>query len=156
MNLGSQANEIIVLLIPFGFFGLVLAMVIVGSKEKQVKARYRAEVQKEFLSKFSSGHELTEFLKAEGSEAFCEAVTGMPAKTSALETTLNAIGLGIILLSIGIGLLVLSFAPKLSTFGVLLTAAGIGILICVVVGGFLTRKWAARGESTPPAGSKIS
>src|SRR5262249_40596775 len=104
MNLGSQAVEIIGVLIPFGLFGLVLAMVIAGSKEKQVKARYQAEVQKEFLSKFASGHELTEFLKTEGYEAFFEAVTGTPRKSSAMETTLNAIGLGIILLSIGIGL----------------------------------------------------
>src|SRR5215467_13818642 len=68
MNLGSHAVEIVGVLIPFGFFGLVLAMVVVGSKEKQVKARYQAEVQKEFLSKFASGHELTEFLRTEGAE----------------------------------------------------------------------------------------
>ncbi len=68
------------IVVPVAAFGMVVLIVWIASREKQSRARYRAEVQRDLIAKFASGQELTEFLKSEGSRALLRPVSGSRGK----------------------------------------------------------------------------
>ena len=49
-------------LVPIGLFAMIVLLIWLSSRHKQAKARARAELNKHFLGKFTSGQDLTEFL----------------------------------------------------------------------------------------------
>jgi hypothetical protein len=146
-------STVIPILIPLGAFIMVVIIVWVASQEKQAKARYRAEVQKELIAKFGSGRELTEFLNSEGSQRLLGTLQGSDEGSSQdpRRKTIGLITGGLINLSIGAGLLAfVSFWREgvvpglqwsLMLAGWLTTGLGASLLIVAAVSYHLAKKW---------------
>jgi hypothetical protein len=144
--------ETIGVLIPLASFLMVIIIVWVASQEKQAKARYRAEVQKELIAKFGSGRELTEFLNSEGSQRLLGALQGSDEGSSQdpRRKTIGLITGGLINLSIGAAFLVvvslgLDGVPGLRwpfmLAGWITIGVGASLLISAAVSYYLSKKW---------------
>jgi hypothetical protein len=150
--------EMMGFLIPFGAFLMVIIIVWVASQEKQAKARYRAEVQKELIAKFGSGRELSEFLNSEGSQRLLGTLRSSEAEQGQ-DPRQKAIGLitsSIICMSIGGAFLYVgaSWAEAHWPFvlvGLILLGVGGSLLISAAISYYLTKKW----ELDKPAGSSL-
>lgn len=132
-------------LIPFGAFIMVIIIVWVASQEKQAKARYRAEVQRELIAKFSSGRELSEFLNSEGSRHLLGSLSGSEEAT-AQDPRRKIIGLitgGLINLAIGAAFFYvgLSMGFPFNMIGLLMLGIGAALLISAAVSYYLSQKW---------------
>jgi hypothetical protein len=140
-------------LIPVGAFIMVAIIVWVASLEKQAKARYRAEVQKELIAKFGSGRELSEFLNSEGSRQFLASLG--PKEDNRQDLRHKTIGLitgGLINLSIGGAFLYVATSSRgMSLVGWILTGVGASLLISSGITSYLTKKWGM----DQPAGSDL-
>jgi hypothetical protein len=137
-------------LIPFGAFVMVVIIVWVASQEKQAKARYRAEVQKELIAKFGSGRELSEFLNSEGSQRLLGALRGSEDEPGVdpRRKILGLITAGIICLSIGAAFLgaasYLSHPSARMPFmlvGFIMLGVGGSLLLSTLISSYLTKKW---------------
>ena len=103
---GLGFPEIVILIVPFAFAAFLIWMVArkIWGGEKQ-----HLDVQKEIVSKFSSGDELRDFLKSEeGKALFRNFATDVPARRSPRERAVSRIGIGIVLMIVGGGLLILA------------------------------------------------
>jgi len=116
----QTVEDILALLIPFAAFAMVIGIVWIASREKLAKARIRAEVQKELLSKFSSSGELKEFLSSEASKIFLQ-----EPPRSAANRVIRLVVTGIILLAIGGGFFL---AGTDNEAAALCAAAGFGLI----------------------------
>jgi hypothetical protein len=131
--------------IPFGAFVMVIIIVWVASQEKQARARYRAEVQKELIAKFGSGRELTEFLNSEGSQKLLGAL-GTPhegLRNDPRGKVIDLITGGLVCASIGAAF---SYVGTFRTFpfllvGLIMLGVGGSLLISAAVSYHFTKKW---------------
>lgn len=138
--------EMIGVLVPFGAFLMVVIIVWVASQEKQAKARYRAEVQKELIAKFGSGRELSEFLNSEGSRQLLGPLTTAKEETGQdpRRKTIDLITGGLICASIGgaffyVGI---SWGFPFTLVGLIMLGIGGSLLISAALTYYLTKKWA--------------
>ncbi len=148
-------------LVPLGAFAMVAIIVWVASHEKQVKARYRAEVQRDLIAKFSSGRELTEFLNSEGSQRLLGALQSPDEKASQdpRRKTIGLITGGLINFSIGAGFLtfvafwregvVPGLQWSLMLAGWIMIGLGSSLLIVAAISHQLSKKW---GLDNPAGG----
>jgi len=140
-------------LIPLAPFIMIVMIVWFGTRSRQAEYQRRAEMQKELLTKFSSAQELAEFMKTDGGKLF------MP-EPQKVRSPANRVGVACLVLIVGIGLLVARvFATMdrdaqqgISIGGVIVIAAGIGLLISGLVSHHLSRKW----ESETKDSSRIA
>src|SRR5215813_13923115 len=97
------------LMIVGGVFAFAAFLVWVAISKVRGGQKQHAEVQKEIVSKFSSGDELRAFLKSdEGKELFQNFDSeGLPRR-SLRERAVSRIGIGIVLMIVGGGLLTLA------------------------------------------------
>jgi hypothetical protein len=137
------------ILVPLAPFVMIIVIVWVGSRSRQAESQRRAEMQKELLAKFSSVQELSEFLKSDGGKLF------MP-EPQKLRSPAHRVGTGILVLVVGAGMLVSTrfftfdhdAHQVLSVAGVIVVAAGMGLLISAVVTQRLSRKWESETNSS--------
>ena len=130
------------ILIPLAPFIMIIFAIWFGSRTKQAQAKHRAEMQKDLLTKFSSAQELSDFLKTDGGKLL------MPEPVRE-RTPARRAGAGILVMVIGVGLMAASathppdveFGNTLLVAGVIVIAAGIGLLISAFVTQRLARKW---------------
>ncbi len=146
MNFGPETLSFI---IPIAAFVMVIIIVWVASQEKQAKARYRAEVQRELIAKFSSGRELSEFLNSEGSRQFLGSLSSAEddASQDPRRKTIGLITGGLINLTVGAALYYvgLSMARALGIWfnlaGLVTLGVGVALLISAAVSHYLSHKW---------------
>jgi len=96
--------ELLILVLPFAFAAYLIRMVArkIWGGQKQ-----HGEVQREIVSKFSSGEELRAFLKSEeGKALFRNFEAEVPTRRSVRERAISRIGIGIVLMIVGGGLLI--------------------------------------------------
>jgi len=137
------------ILVPLAPFIMIIFVIWFGSQVKKTQARHRAEMQKDLLTKFSSGQELAEFLKTDGGKLFMPE----PART---RSPAHRAGAGILVLVIGVGLIAAStthppdveFGNMLRVAGYIVIAAGVGLLISAFVTQRLARKWSVEDQKT--------
>jgi hypothetical protein len=136
----------IALLIPFGAFIMVIIITWVASQEKQAKARYRAEVQKELIAKFGTGRELTEFLNSEGSRQLLGVISSAKEGSSQIDDprkkTIDLITGGLICLSLGVAFFFV--ATGLRVFYIpafIVGGVGVGLLLSAAISHHLSKKW---------------
>jgi hypothetical protein len=145
--------------IPFGAFIMVIIIVWVASQEKQAKARYRAEVQKELIAKFGSGRELSEFLNSEGSRQLLGPL-GNPKDEPSHDPRRKIIDLitgGVVCMSIGgaffyVGASWMHVRMPFMLVGLILLGVGASLLISAALSYYLTKKWGL----DQPAGNDLS
>ena len=134
-------------LIPLAPFAMIIAIVGFGTFAKRARDRHRAELQKELLAKFSSAQELTEFMKTDAGKLL------MPEPARA-RTPAHRAGAGILVTIIGSGILFAShFAargddsgPNMKVAGMIVIAAGIGLLISAIFTHLIARKWGEQNQ----------
>lgn len=136
------APEMISVFVPLGAFLMVIIIVWVASQEKQAKARYRAEVQRELIAKFSSGRELSEFLNSEGSRQ----MLGGAGEEAVQDPRRKIIGLitgGLINMAMGAAffLVAISRGFPFDLVGFIMLGVGAALLISAAVSHYLSRKW---------------
>jgi hypothetical protein len=130
--------------IPFAAFLMVVLIVWLASREKQAKARYRAEVQKELIAKFGSGRELSEFLNSEGSRHLLGALgsSGEEHQQDFRHKTIGMMTGGLICLSIGAAFLYAGASRRgMVLVGFILLGVGGSLLISAAVSYYLAKKW---------------
>jgi hypothetical protein len=137
--------EMIGIFVPFGAFIMVIIIVWVASSEKQAKARYRAEVQKELIAKFGSGRELSEFLNSEGSRQLLGPI-GMSHEEVARDPrrkTLDLITGGLICTSIGGAFFFVGtkWGVPFLLVGLIMLGIGGSLLISAGISYYLSKKW---------------
>ena len=140
-------------LVPFGAFLMVVVIVWVASQEKQAKARYRAEVQKELIAKFGSGRELSEFLNSEGSRQLLGPLGDLKAdsRQDPRRKILDLVTGGLICASIGGAFFFVGtkWGFPFLLVGLIMLGIGGSLLISAALSYYLTRKWGL----DKPAGS---
>ena len=137
-----QSSEIIVVLVVFAFAGFVLSLF---AARDRAQIRYRTEVQKELIAKFSSSQELAEFLNSEAGKLLIVGSKGDEAKhgqqgppKTAKEIVGLAVAWGVLILAVGGAI----FAIHGLTMGsALLLALGIGFQVNAVLGYLFSKKW---------------
>jgi len=128
------------LLVPLGFFALVVMIVWLLIRKNQARTRTRAEFHRQLLEKFSSGREFAEFLEGKGSQRLLEDLWS--ERLNAKERILRGLGAGVVLTVLGLGILGLSWkTANLLYPAVLFLALGLGFLISTGVSYRLSKKW---------------
>jgi hypothetical protein len=151
MTLGPESLSFF---IPIAAFIMVIIIVWVTSQEKQAKARYRAEVQRELIAKFGSGRELSEFLNSEGSRQFLGSLSG-DGEEAPQDPRRKIIGLitgGLINLAAGAGLFYVGRSMGFWWFdlaGLITMGVGVALLFSAAASHYLFEKW---GLNKPAGG----
>jgi hypothetical protein len=137
--------QMIGIFVPFGAFIMVIIIVWVASNEKQAKARYRAEVQKELIAKFGSGRELSEFLNSEGSRQLLGPIgtSHEEAARDPRRKTLDLITGGLICASIGGAFFFVGtkWGFPFLLVGLIMLGIGGSLLISAGISYYLSQKW---------------
>jgi hypothetical protein len=143
---GSGAENVLGNLVPFALFAMVVAIVWLEMRKKQVQMRARAEFHKQLLDKFSSGREFAEFLGSAGSQRFLDEVSSQGPK----ERILKSMRTGVILTLLGLGMLGLYiFKRGFLVPGVLALALGLGFLIATAISYRLSKQWEQNQKPGP-------
>jgi hypothetical protein len=135
-------------LVPISPFVMIIFVYWFISLVQRAKERHRAELQKDLLAKFTSGQEVSEFMKTDAGKLL------LPAPERR-RTPASKAGKGVFIFIVGLGLLAASMlAPEagvhsgLKIGGMLAIAAGIGFVISAVVAHKLSQKWGEQGRTT--------
>lgn len=138
----ATLESLVPLIIVFGFVVVVISL---GLAHARAKIRYRAEVQKELIAKYSSTQELTDFLKTDAGRLFVRGATDDPAPPPrpVHEQIGITIGWGVLLLCVGVALLLVRgpMLPGGEYVGAVLTAVGVGFEINAGLRVLLSKKW---------------
>jgi hypothetical protein len=136
----------------FVFAGFILYLL---AARDRTRIRYRAEIQKEIIAKFSSSQELATFLNSEAGKALLrgaradevrQAAPYSPPK-SAKEIVGVTIAWGVLILAMGSAVFI---TKGLTMASALLFALGIGFEVNGALGFLFSKKW---GTWDLPAGS---
>jgi Flp pilus assembly protein TadB len=147
-----QQSEILITLVAFLFVGFVLWMI---SAQARAKIRYRAEVQKELISKFSSAQELADFLNSDAGKLLIrdQKDEDLHAKANSpsvgnRESIGYTIGFGVLFLCVGVAILI---ARGSVLAGAIFIALGVGNLINAGLRIYLAKRWRCwdQAPSTP-------
>ena len=129
-------------LVPLGTFAMVVLIVWMGHLAKKHKIGEQAELQKQFLNRFNSAQELTQFLDTPQGQNFLKDLQIGGNGGGSKARIIKSIKGGILLLVLGAGFLILlRFESDLIYPAVILLALGIGFLISAAVSYWLSKKW---------------
>lgn len=145
-------SEMWITIVVFVFAGFILYLL---AARDRARIRYRAEVQKEIIAKFSSSQELAAFLNSEAGKVLLRGsrvdevrqVTPSSSPKSAKEIVGGAIVWGVLILAVGIAVFI---THGLTMASALLLAVGIGFEVNAALGFLFSKKW---GTWDLPAGS---
>jgi hypothetical protein len=134
----SQFKEWFVMLVGWGLMGWVAYLIASMIRRKQ-----KNDMQRALLEKFSSAHDFAEFMQSPAGQKYVLNFTD--AMTNPLNSVLNTVKIGMVLLFSGPGLVAASMRHSLDLWfldamGMFLTLAGVGFLVSAVVSYFLLRK----------------
>jgi hypothetical protein len=123
---------------------MVIVIVWLATKEKQSRARYRADVQRDLIAKFPSGQELAEFLKTDESRRIFQELSSTPAPSDPIQKVVGIVIGGTVMSALGIGFLFLTrHEPDFIIPATIILSVGIGLLISAAVAYLLMKKSAA-------------
>ena len=132
----NPTNGLLNSLVPFAFFALILAIIWLGTRQKQARLQMRADFHKQLLEKFGSGKEFAEFLESPGSQRFLDELWSQTAVS-----TERPLRIGIVLTTLGLALGGLSWAHRgLLIPGVVVLALGVGYLLSSAISYQLSKK----------------
>lgn len=134
----SQFKEWFVMLVGWGLMGWVAYLIASMIRRKQ-----KNDMQKALLEKFSSAHDFAEFMQSPAGQKYVLNFT--EAVTNPLNSVLNAVKVGLVMLFSGPGLITASMRHSLDLWfldamGMLLTLGGVGFLVSAVISYFLLKR----------------
>ena len=147
-------NVAIMLVMVASFATLAWVMYLVSETSKrQRRTKAQSELQGRLLDKFSSAHEVAEFLQTQGGAQFVNSFSGEHEEPAA--GILRSTHRGIVLVIVGVGCLGLTRAygwenNPLLVVGVILLCLGIGFLISAAVSHRLSKALGMGGRSGNP------
>ena len=138
-----QLSEVWIALIVFIFAGFILYLL---AARNRAQLRYRMEVQKELIAKFSSSGELAEFLNSDAGKLlvsgtridYSAQVRHPPKAKTAKEIVAMAIAWGVLILAVGVAIFM---TRGLTTASALFMAVGVGFEINAFLGYILSKRW---------------
>jgi hypothetical protein len=140
----------VVLLAAFATAGWVMYMAA-ETRKRQGRIKAQAELHGRLLDKFSSAHEVVEFLQTPGGAQFVDGISGDREEPS--NGILRSTHRGIILVIVAGGFLFLNWYYRnsgenpLLVIGVVLLCLGVGFLLSAVVSERLSRTLGLTGRS---------
>lgn len=138
--MNSIMNEDII--VPVALFAMVVLLVWIGHKVKRTRMQEQGELRKRLLDKFSSGHELTEFLATPQGQNFLKDQEMGAAQRTPKARIVNSVGAGVVLVMLGGAFFGLMYLNRGFVYpGTILTALGVGILIAAAISYYLYKKW---------------
>jgi len=144
------------LLVPLGAFAMVVLIVWLANQSSRHKVSQRSELQKHFMSKFSTSQELTQFLETPQGQRFLKelAIIGSPGGPK--ERIIASVRGGIVLLALGAGFFALMRIERDIIFpAVILSVLGVGLLISAAVSYWLSKKWDIFEEREIPLQKRV-
>jgi hypothetical protein len=136
----SVLNEDII--VPIALFAMVVLLVWIGHKVKSTRIQEQGELRKRLLDKFSSGHELTEFLATPQGQTFLKDQEVGGAQRSPRGRIISSVGVGVVLLMLGSACFGLMFLKRAFVYpGTILAALGLGMLIAAAISYRLYKQW---------------
>jgi hypothetical protein len=147
-----QQSEMLITVVVFVFAGFILYLL---AARDRTRIRYRAEVQKEIIAKFSSSQDLAGFLNSEGGRVLLrgsnvDEVRQTPQhgrRKTAKEIVGETIAWGVLILAVGSAIFIVN---GLTIASALLLALGIGFEVNGALGYFFSKRC---GTWDLPAGS---
>jgi hypothetical protein len=129
----------------FGFFATVIAIVFFGTRSRQQRARYQAEVQTKLIERFGSAPELVTFLQSVEGRQFLGTVEAAP-KYLAGDRILAGVRKAVVLSFLGAAFLLLCIPDFLRNeffmvAGGVLLALGVGYFVSTVISFRLSKSW---------------
>jgi hypothetical protein len=136
------------ILVPIGFFAMVVLLVWLGVRRRQAQFLAQSELRRQLLDKFGSAQELTAFIESKGGQQF---LGDLQSRTVSQVPFLFR---GVITTMLGIAFLLLTLLRHNFIFpAVIVSAAGIGLLISAGIAHKLASKRAG-ATSNPASGSE--
>ena len=133
-------------LVPLYPFAMIITVIWLGLRTSMARVRARTELQKEVVAKFSSGHELTEFLNSENGKSFLE--DKYSSKWTRRGRVITLIVAGIVCIGAGAGFL---FGGKDREATGLFIGVGLALIVSGAVSSWLARKVGLNDESNETA-----
>ncbi|HUD99510.1 MAG TPA: hypothetical protein VMR62_08045 [Bryobacteraceae bacterium] len=149
-----QPNVAILLVMVASFATLAWVMYLISETSKrQRRTKAQSELQGRLLDKFSSAHEVAEFLQTQGGAQFVNSFSGEREEPAA--GILRSTHRGIVLVIVGLGCLGLTRAygwedNPLLVIGVILLCLGLGFLISAVASHRLSKVLGLSARSGDP------
>jgi hypothetical protein len=129
------------LLIPLGFFAVVVLIYWLKRRADEVKVKARAESRRQLFDKFGSGQELMTFMETENGRRLLDQLMS-DDETNAQGRVLESVKVGVILTVLGLGMTVLMRWERDMVYpAVILVALGAGFLIAGGTSYLLSKKW---------------
>ncbi len=128
-----------------GSFAMVVLVVWMGTRSKQKRAEYRANVQMKLIEKFGSSADFVNFLSSEQGRQFLE----QPQRMSR-DRMLGGLTGALVCTFLGIAFIVAVFAEHDDGFwipGLILLGIGIALFISFAISMQMTKRWE---QQTPP------
>jgi len=134
----SQFKEWFVMLVGWGLMAWVAYLAASMFRRKQ-----KNDMQKALLEKFSSAHDFSEFMQSPAGQKYMLSFTD--AVTNPLNSVLNTVKIGMVMLFSGPGLVTASIRHNvdlwfLDAMGMFLTLGGVGFLVSAVISYFLLKR----------------
>ena len=128
------------ILVPLGVFTMVVLLIWLGLRSRQVRAAARVEALQRLLEKFGSGQEFSEFLETDGSQKLLKKLWLDQAGQK--QWALRAVYTGVILTIFGLGLGVLMVWEYDFVYpAILVSSLGIAFLVAAAVSLHLAKRW---------------
>ncbi len=130
------------IIVPVAAFAMVVLLVWFGHKVKKTRIQEQGELRKRMLEKFSSGHELIEFLATPQGQNFLKDQEASAAQRSPKGRIIFSIGSGIVIVMLGAAFFGLMRLQQGFVYpGTILSALGVGILVAAAISYYLYKKW---------------
>ncbi len=145
------------ILVPFFVFAMIVLVVWLNNRMMQAKAQARAELNKHFLDKFTSGQDLSEFLGKEGSQRFLDEMWA-EKRRSTEQRILSTIKTGVIVTAVGIAMLLITFFED-SDFlipALIVSSVGVGLLVAAWVSYRFSKAWGLTKDDNDDGPAAVS
>ena len=144
------------LLVPLGAFAMVVLIVWVANQSQQHKVSQQAELQKQFMNKFVTAQELTQFIGTPQGQRFLKELAIDGPSLGPKERIIRSIKGGIVVLAMGAGFFMLMRLEfDLIYPAIILSVLGVGLLIAAAVTYWLSKKWEIFEEREIPSQNRI-
>jgi hypothetical protein len=144
------------LLVPLGAFAMVVLIVWLANQSNRHKVSQQAELQKQFMNKFGTSQELTQFLETpQGKRFLKELAIGSPSG-GPKERIIGTVKGGIVMVALGAGFFTLMrLEYDLIYPAVILSTLGVGLLISATVSYWLSKRWDIFDERDIPLQKRV-
>jgi hypothetical protein len=144
------------LLVPLGAFAMVVLIIWLVNKSNRDKMSQQVELQKQFMNRFGTSQDLSQFLETPQGQRFLKGLAIEGSSGSPKERVIASVKGGIVLMALGGGFFALMrLEYDLIYPAVILSFLGVGLLISSAATYWLSKKWGIFEERDIPLQKRI-